>query len=53
VQLTHVGIASTLMSLSPVILLPLSHRVFKERITPRTILGTVVALVGVAMIFWA
>ncbi len=52
VQLTHVGIASTLMSLSPVILLPLSHRVFKERITPRAIIGTVVALIGVAMIFW-
>jgi len=52
VQLTNVGIASTLMSLSPVILLPLSHRVFKERITPRAIFGTVVAMVGVAMIFW-
>jgi len=52
VQLTHVGIASTLMSLSPVILLPLVHWVFKERITQRAIVGTVVALVGVAMIFW-
>jgi len=52
VQLTHVGIASTLMALSPVILLPLAHWIFKERITPRAIIGTVVALVGVAMIFW-
>ena len=52
VQLTHVGIASTLMSLSPVILLPLSHWIFKERITPRAIVGTVAAMVGVAMIFW-
>jgi len=52
VQLTHVGIASTLMALSPVLLLPLAHWIFKERITPRAIIGTVVALVGVAMIFW-
>jgi drug/metabolite transporter (DMT)-like permease len=51
VQLTQVGIASTLMSLSPVFLLPLSHWVFKERITQRAIVGTVVAMVGVAIIF--
>jgi drug/metabolite transporter (DMT)-like permease len=51
VQLAHVGIASTLMSLSPVILLPLAHWIFKERITQRAIVGTVVAMVGVAMIF--
>ena len=53
VQLAPVGIASTLMALSPVILLPLAHWVFKERIAPRAIFGTVVAMVGVAMIFWA
>jgi len=52
VQLVPVGIVSTLMALSPVILLPLSHWVFKERITPRAIFGTMVAMVGVAMIFW-
>jgi drug/metabolite transporter (DMT)-like permease len=52
VQLTHVGIASTLMSLSPVFLLPLSHWIFKERISQRAIVGTVVAMVGVMMIFW-
>ena len=52
VQLAPVGIASTLMSLSPVLLLPLGHWIFKERITQRAIVGTVVAMVGVAMIFW-
>jgi drug/metabolite transporter (DMT)-like permease len=52
IQLTHVGIASTLMSLSPVLLLPLVHWIFKERISQRAIVGTVVAVVGVAMIFW-
>lgn len=52
VQLTHVGIACTLMSLSPVILLPMVHWIFKERITQRAIVGTVVAMVGVTMISW-
>lgn len=52
VQLTHVGIASTLMSLSPVLLLPLVHWIFKEHISQRAIVGTVMAMVGVAMIFW-
>jgi drug/metabolite transporter (DMT)-like permease len=52
VQLAPVGITSTLMALAPVFLLPLSYWVFKERITQRAIAGTVVAMVGVAMIFW-
>ncbi|NIM92564.1 MAG: EamA family transporter [Anaerolineales bacterium] len=50
---THVGIASTLMALSPIILLPLTHWVFKEKISGRTIFGTVTACAGVAMIFLA
>jgi len=53
IQLAPVGIASTLMALAPVILLPLAYWIFKERITQRAIVGTVVAMVGVAMIFWA
>jgi drug/metabolite transporter (DMT)-like permease len=51
VQLSEVGIASTLMAMSPVLLLPLAHWIFGERITLRAILGTVVAMAGVAMIF--
>lgn len=51
VQVAPLGIASTLMSLSPVILIPLSHYIFGERITPRALVGTVAALVGTALIF--
>jgi len=40
------------MSLSPVLLLPLVHWIFKERISQRAIVGTVAAMVGVAMILW-
>ena len=48
---THIGVASTLMSLTPVLLLPVSHFLFKERITSRAIVGTLVALLGVIMLF--
>lgn len=51
VKYAHVGIASTLMSLPPVILIPLTRIIFKEKITFRAILGTVIALVGTALIF--
>ncbi len=47
----HIGVASTLMSLTPVMLLPVSHFLFRERITSRAIIGTLVALFGVVMLF--
>lgn len=47
----YVGIASTLMALPPVFLIPLSYWVFKERITPGAIVGTIIAIAGVALIF--
>lgn len=46
-----VGIASTLMALSPVFLLPLSRVVFKEPITVPAVLGTLLAVAGVAILF--
>lgn len=48
VQLARVGIASTLMAMTPVVSLPLVHWVYKERISCRALLGTLVAMVGVA-----
>jgi len=51
VQNTYVGIASTLMALSPIFLIPLSHWFFKERISLGAIIGTIIAVVGVALIF--
>ncbi|BDU75594.1 DMT family transporter [Mesoterricola sediminis] len=52
--ITHasMGVAATLMSLSPVILLPLSVFVFRERVSPRAWAGTVVSLAGAAALFW-
>ncbi len=51
VQKAHIGIASTLMALPPIFLIPLSHWVFKEKITFGSIIGTVIAVFGVALIF--
>jgi len=48
---THIGVASTLMSLTPVFLLPVSHFLFKEKITSRAIIGTMIALLGVILLF--
>ena len=46
-----VGVASTLTSLAPIILIPLSWLFFKERITSRAIGGTILALAGIVMLF--
>ena len=49
VQSSRVGVASTLMALTPVISLPIVHFVLKEHISRRAILGTLVAMSGVAL----
>ena len=51
VQHAHVGIASTLMALSPIILIPLGHWIFHEQISRRSVTGTVVARAGANNIF--
>ena len=47
----HIGVASTLMALPPVLLLPFSYFVLKEHIGIRAIVGTVLAMAGVASLF--
>jgi drug/metabolite transporter (DMT)-like permease len=49
VQSARVGIASTLMAMTPVISLPLVPLVFKERVSSRAVLGTLIAMSGVAL----
>lgn len=53
IQHAEIGVASTLMSLTPVILLPVSHFVFKEKVGWQAILGTILAIAGVAILFLA
>jgi len=52
-QHTQVGVASTLIALPPVFLLPISWVVFKEKFDWGAVLGTLVAIGGVALLFLA
>lgn len=45
------GVAATLMSLSPVVLLPVSAFLYKEKITWRAVAGTLLTLSGAAALF--
>jgi drug/metabolite transporter (DMT)-like permease len=50
-QRADAGVASTLSSLAPIFLLPISYLVFKERFGWMAISGTIIALAGVALLF--
>jgi len=47
----QIGIASTLMSTMPIIMLPIVRYYYKEKLTWKAILGALVAVVGVAILF--
>ncbi|MBK8987133.1 MAG: DMT family transporter [Chloroflexi bacterium] len=51
VQLTRLGIASTLMALPPVLLIPVEYLVYRRPVSARGMVGTAVAFIGVALIF--
>ena len=51
VQHAEIGVASTLMALPPVIVLPISYFVFKEKIGWQAVAGTILAIAGVAILF--
>ena len=51
VQYTAAGIASTLMAMTPIIILLPSHWLFGERITWRAVFGAVISVVGVSLFF--
>ncbi len=53
IQHAEIGVASTLMALTPVILLPISYFVFREKIGWQAVFGTVLAIAGVAILFLA
>ncbi len=50
-QHTAAGIVSSLTSISPVLIIPLSIGIFKERVQPREILGAFVSILGVVLLF--
>ena len=52
VQLTQAGVASTIMATTPVLILPVVIFVKRERVSPRAAFGAVMAVAGVAVLFW-
>ncbi len=53
VQHAEIGVASTLMALPPVIVLPFSYFVLQEKFGWQAVAGTVLAIAGVAVLFLA
>lgn len=51
VQKAYVGVASTLMALSPVVLLPVIKYGYKEYVSRQAVFGTIITIIGVALIF--
>jgi drug/metabolite transporter (DMT)-like permease len=52
VKYTEAGVAATLMALVPVMIIPLTVLVRKERVTARSVLGAIVAVGGAGLLFW-
>ncbi|MHC1737952.1 MAG: DMT family transporter [Ignavibacteriaceae bacterium] len=48
---TEIGIASTLMSTTPILMLPMVRIYYKEKISAAGIIGTFIAVCGVAILF--
>jgi drug/metabolite transporter (DMT)-like permease len=51
VQNTSTGVASTIMALVPIFIIPPSIWLFKHKVTAREIIGTIISLGGVALFF--
>lgn len=51
VQYTEAGVASTLMALTPIMILAPAYFFFKQKVTLREILGAVISVIGVSLFF--
>lgn len=51
VQRTTTGIASTIMAIVPVLIIPPAVILYKEKITVKEVIGAVIAVTGVALLF--
>jgi drug/metabolite transporter (DMT)-like permease len=51
VTFTEVGVAQTLMSLMPVMIIPVIYILYKQKTSIRGIFGALIAIIGVAILF--
>lgn len=51
VQKINPGVASTLISITPILLVPYAFFFKREKVTPKEVIGTIVVIAGVAIMF--
>jgi drug/metabolite transporter (DMT)-like permease len=51
VKYTQAGVAATLLATVPILIIPLTMLVYKTRPSSRTVIGTLIAVTGVALLF--
>ncbi len=51
IQYTTTGVASTITSIVPVLIIPLSIFILKEKISPKEIIGAIISVIGVTVLF--
>jgi drug/metabolite transporter (DMT)-like permease len=51
VQHTATGVAASIMAVTPILVIPVAAVVYRERVTARSVLGAMVAVVGVILLF--
>ncbi|MFN3411600.1 MAG: DMT family transporter [Exilispira sp.] len=49
---TQIGIATTITSISPILLIPLSALIYKEKVTIRMVAGTIITIAGASALFF-
>jgi len=52
VTLCEVSVAQTILSMSPMLVVPMAYIFYKERITYQTIMAAIVSVAGVTMLIW-
>ncbi len=51
VKYAATGIVSSITSISPIVIIPASILIFKEKVTPKEVLGAAISIVGVILLF--
>lgn len=51
IQYTTTGISATITSIIPVLIIPLSIYILKEKVSPKEIVGAVISVIGVVILF--
>ncbi len=52
VKYTTTGVASTIMAIVPVLIIPPAILLFKEKVTLKEVAGAILAVMGVVVLFW-